>query len=101
MTANVISTGAVASTDAPSAPVITRPEDEDGSLLDDAAIGLAGVYGMVGGTLVMTLLMFVFGLLAGLDASTSLAVAPVPGVVAGLFFGMTAYIGGTIARNEH
>jgi hypothetical protein len=102
MTANVISTGVVASTDDDvSAPVIARTEHEDGSLVDDATIGRAGVYGMVGGTLVMTLLMFVFGLLAGLDATTSVAVAPVPGVVAGLFFGMTAYLGRSIARNEH
>jgi hypothetical protein len=101
MTANVLSTGAVASTDTASVPVIQVDPAEDGSLVDDATMARAGVYGMLFGILAMTTLMVVFGLLAGLEPSVAIAVAPVPGVVAGLFFGMTAFLGRAIARTEH
>lgn len=106
MTANVISAGTVVAADVDEpTPVIARttavdPAD-DGSLLDDGAMGRAGIYGFLGGSVVMTALCFVFGLIAGTDAATAIAVAPVPGVVAGLFFGMTAYIGTYIARHGH
>ncbi len=104
MTANVISAGTVApQTDDP-APVIAPVDPaEDGSLLDDHAMGRAGIYGFLVGTVVMTTLCFLFGLLAGLepDIAIAIAVAPVPGIVAGLFFGMTAFIGVAIARTEH
>ena len=49
----------------------------------------------------MTTLSFVFGLMAGIDAKTAIAVAPVPGVVARLFFGTTGFIGVYIARHGH
>ena len=101
MTANVISAGTVdAEVDAP--PDIARVDPaEDGSLLDDRAMGRAGIYGFVVGTVVMTGLCFLFGLMAGIDADVAIAVAPVPGVVAGLFFGMTGFIGAYIARHGH
>lgn len=102
MTANVISAGTVAPQPDDVAPVIAPVDPaDDGSLLTDRAMGHAGIYGFVGGTLVMTALCFFFGLLAGLEPDIAIAVAPVPGVVAGLFFGMTAYIGGYIARHGH
>ena len=94
MTANVISAGTVdADVDRPAPVIATVDPSEDGSLLDDRAMGRAAVYGFVGGTLVMTALCFVFGLIAGLEPDIAIAVAPVPGLVAGLFFGMNAYIG--------
>ena len=92
MTANVIEAGTA---DADVDPA------EDGSLLDDGAMGHAGIYGFVVGTVVMTALCFLFGLIAGIDADVAIAIAPVPGVVAGLFFGMTGFIGANIARHGH
>ena len=102
MTANVLSAQTInAETDDP-VPVIALVDPaDDGSLLDDRAMAHAGIYGFVIGTVVMTTLSFVFGLIAGIDAKTAIAVAPVPGVVAGLFFGMTAFIGAYIARHGH
>ncbi len=102
MTANVISAGTDhAQTNEP-VPVIAPVDPaDDGSLLTDSAMGRAGIFGFLLGTVVMTVLCFLFGLLAGIDASTALAVAPVPGVVAGLFFGMTAFIGVYIAQHGH
>lgn len=99
MTANVIASGAVG---APSAarPIGADPS-EDGSLVDDTTIGKAGLIGFLGGAVFMTALCFAFGLIAGLEPKVAIAVAPIPGVVAGLFFGMTAYLGGHLARHGH
>ena len=102
MTANVISAGTVdAGVDSSTTAIAPVAPADDGSLLDDHAMGRAGIHGFLVGTVVMTTLCVVFGLLAGLDLDVAVAVAPVPGLVAGLFFGMTAFIGVAIARTDH
>ena len=102
MTANVISAGTVdTEVDEPTPAIVPVDPADDGSLLTDRAMGHSGIYGFLVGTVVMTTLSFVFGLMAGIDAKTAIAVAPVPGVVAGLFFGMTGFIGVYIARHGH
>jgi hypothetical protein len=85
--------------DAPTIPVVDPAED--GSLVDDATEGRAFVVGLLAGGVVMSLLMFTLGLAAGLDVGVAAGVAPIPGVVAGLFFGMTAYLGVHLARHGH
>ena len=86
-----------------SAPTITpavEPAD-DGALVDDVTIGRAALVGLLAGSAFMVLLLFGLGLLAGQGVGVAAAIAVVPGVVAGLFFGMCAYLGVYVAREEH
>jgi hypothetical protein len=94
---------AVSTKAAASAPTITPAADpaDDGSLVDDATIGRAGLFGLLAGSAFMIVLLFGIGMLAGQGAGVAAAVAVVPGVVAGLFFGMCAYLGVAVARSEH
>ena len=81
---------------------VDTPRDHDGEApMDDKTAGKAFLVGLIGGSLVMTALCFGMGILAGLDTDIAAAVAPVPGVVAGLFFGTTAFLGIHLSRNGH
>jgi len=69
--------------------------------MDDRTAGKAFLWGLIGGGIFMTLLVFGLALAAGLDPEVAAEVAPVPGVVAGLFFGTTVYLGVHLGKNEH
>lgn len=96
MTANVIPADETAAID----PTVKLVEEKD-EALDDATAGKAFVFGLIGGSLLMTAVCFGLALAAGLDADIAAAVSPVPGVVAGLFFGMTIYLGSYLGRQGH
>lgn len=105
MAVNVVSTGSVAPvTPSDAVPEVTRTPPADAGVderVDDATAFRVLVVGFVAGTLVMTLVAFGLALLAGLDVATSAAIAPVPGLVAGFFFGMTGYLGVHLAHHDH
>lgn len=84
------------------APDAIAHHHEDGEApMDDRTAGKAFLWGLIGGGLVMTALVFGLALAAGLDTTIAAEVSPVPGVVAGLFFGTTVYLGIHLGKNEH
>ena len=85
--------------DAPVIRAVPDPSDHDVRITDGAFYRLM-ILGAIVGIIVMTALSVGMAAVGGIDLGTSLALAPVPGVVAGVFFGGNALIGRAIARAE-
>lgn len=79
---------------APHEPPTAHPEDHV------TTIGDVMTFGLTVGTVLMTAVSVIIGLVAGLDPGRALAIAVWPGIVAGLFFGGLIRMG-RLASGHH
>lgn len=85
----------------------TAPEHEDHDAvppeegLTDGALGRAMAFGFTGGTALMFVVCFVMSVIGNADLGAAAAIAVLPGIVAGFFFGGTAWMSYEVSKSGH
>jgi hypothetical protein len=69
--------------------------------LTDGALGRAMAFGFTGGTLFMFVVSVLMSLVGNADLGTAVAIAVLPGIVAGFFFGGTAWLSYEVSKSGH
>jgi hypothetical protein len=69
--------------------------------LSDGALGRAMAFGFTGGAVGMTLVCILMSLAGNADLPTAVGIAILPGIVAGFFFGGTAWMSYEVSKSGH
>ncbi len=69
--------------------------------LTDGALGRAMAFGFTGGTALMFVVCLLISIVGDADLGTAAAIAVLPGIVAGFFFGGTAWMSYEVSKSGH
>ena len=69
--------------------------------LTDGALGRAMAFGFTGGTAFMFVVCLMMSVVGNADLGTAAAIAVLPGIVAGFFFGGTAWMSYEVSKSGH